>query len=600
MRAMERSDDREPGEGLAPPPRDPLLGAILAFASFLILWNLGRDALWTDEAESACLSKAILEHGLPVAFDGENYVSQWVVAFREDFNDDLVWVLTPWLQLYVAAGSFAILGPTTWAARLPFALVGILCVWMLYRLAWRLTADRTVARWSAGLLTTCIPFLLHARQCRYYTFAMFATLWAVHAYLGMRAQERNGGMRAKKRGSTWQLVVACAILFHGNYGLFLPLAGALGLHALLTGWGKLRPADVAFAILGVAALTAPWALYAKIYRTSSRFDPQYVWFNLSNYLHAINNYALPLLVPVLWALLRILGRWKAGVLRWSHPGWQVLGLLIVLDLAFVSTNVGLFTRYIIILVPPLVMLNATMGVWIARGASERFGLAGRAAWLLLPLCLVTTLPALPVNPLLLAWEDKTNKRPFLIRPAIRRPKAEMVTGRHEIFDLFTELFVDVKGPVEGLVDFFERNADPGDEIYMDYGDVPALFYLGDLEGVEIRGINQGIPYFNQPDWVVSRHNRRFEGREVMRTSLLRMGYEPIAIEGFPDTYWQNRPDPYAHSYRTASLRTPEQRGHRTYPPVSVFKHPDKELKDATGCLRGAAALQALGLTEGGR
>ena len=132
---------------------------------------------------------------------------------------------------------------------------------MIHRLARRATGDLRVARVASLLLLTCIPFLLHSRQARYYPVAMFATMWAVHAYVGMLE---------RKRGSTWQIVVAIAVLFHSNYGLCVPLVGSLALHALVYAWGRARLWQVFAVPAGIGALTLPWALYAEITRTASQ------------------------------------------------------------------------------------------------------------------------------------------------------------------------------------------------------------------------------------------------------------------------------------------------------------------------------------------
>lgn len=136
--------------------RDPILVAITALAAVLLLWHLGDRMLWQDEAETGLLAKSILRFGLPIASDGINVVSQ--EAGRE-FGADFLWRWSPWAQFYLAALSIALLGATPFAARLPFALLGLCCVPALYLVSRRLSGSVAVARLGALLLTLSVPFL---------------------------------------------------------------------------------------------------------------------------------------------------------------------------------------------------------------------------------------------------------------------------------------------------------------------------------------------------------------------------------------------------------------------------------------------------------
>jgi len=111
--------------------------ALTALGAVLLLWNLGRPALWQDEAETALRAESILESGLPrMSLDGALVTAQPSLAAHEG-NASGVWTWNTWLPAYLVAASFAVLGRTPFAARLPFALAGILALW----LAWRLFED---------------------------------------------------------------------------------------------------------------------------------------------------------------------------------------------------------------------------------------------------------------------------------------------------------------------------------------------------------------------------------------------------------------------------------------------------------------------------
>src|SRR5262249_18658912 len=142
-------------------------------AGALVLGRLDARLLWQDEAQTALVSETILEHGVPLGTDGKNFYSQEQGA---EYGAGFLWRWQPWLPFYLTAGSFAVLGKTTLAARLPWALFGLATVFLLYRHALATWRDRRVALIAAGLLASCVPFLLLARQCRYYAGTAFLSL----------------------------------------------------------------------------------------------------------------------------------------------------------------------------------------------------------------------------------------------------------------------------------------------------------------------------------------------------------------------------------------------------------------------------------------
>ncbi len=548
---------------------DWILLLVLLAGAYLILTNLGETRLWTDEAEAACLGQSILEHGVPTAFDGRNYMTQWVVAKREDFNDELVWVLSPWLQLYVSAGSFALLGVNTLAARLPFALVGIACLWMIFALAKRATGDKRIARTASLLLLTSIPFLLHSRQGRYYPIAMFATMWILHAYIGMLE---------RKKWSTVHIVVAVSVLFHANYGLCVPLLGALVLHALFYAWGRARLWQVFAVPAGIGLLTLPWAFYAEIHRTASRFDLTPYFYNFFTYVHQVNRWALPLVLVVAFAILRPLG-WKSRVLRMSNVGVTAAALIGIVAVAFLSTNVGLFARYIINVIPLFVFLNACFVVWIVDAVRARAGVSiSRVAWGLIPLMMFTTVLPVPFAPVLRVAAMNAPHKGFQDNPAVRNPLSDFEGIEHEVFDLIGELHRPYDGPLERIAKFLDVNAEPEHTLFIDYGDVPLLFYTDLI----VRGGLQGIPYHGKPEWIVSRSNRAGIAVNALREFADAEGYVPIVMMDTPDTRWENRPDPYVHFYEMPPVGQVARLTDGVYPPVVLYMRSDLELVDALG------------------
>jgi 4-amino-4-deoxy-L-arabinose transferase-like glycosyltransferase len=90
-----------------------LLAALIGVAALLVLPGIGATTLWSDEAETALVARNILQTGLPTASDGRHLVS--IFPNQHDVRDG-IYYWQPWLQMYLAAASMAVFGPTSFAA----------------------------------------------------------------------------------------------------------------------------------------------------------------------------------------------------------------------------------------------------------------------------------------------------------------------------------------------------------------------------------------------------------------------------------------------------------------------------------------------------
>src|SRR5438128_5397520 len=129
--------------------------AVAIIGAGLIFTNLGSDYLWEDEGDTAALASNILKFGAPKAWDGAAFLDS---DHGARLNGDLVMVTHPWVQYYLAAGSFLIFGQNTFAARFPFALASWLSIPAVYFFLWRLTRNRLSAFSAAALLTVSVQF----------------------------------------------------------------------------------------------------------------------------------------------------------------------------------------------------------------------------------------------------------------------------------------------------------------------------------------------------------------------------------------------------------------------------------------------------------
>jgi 4-amino-4-deoxy-L-arabinose transferase-like glycosyltransferase len=193
------------------------MAALCLAALFPLFASLDGDHLWADEGDTAVLAVNIKKFGVPKAWDGTAFIDS-DQGRRE--NEHLVMVSHPWVQYYVTAVSFALLGETTFAARLPFALAGWLTLVAAYVLILRLTGDRRAGLSACFLLLVSVQFLLYARQSRNYALAMLLTLVTLLAFF--RMQDRKTAL---------QFALMGALLFHTHPAAVAPLA-ALGVLTL--------------------------------------------------------------------------------------------------------------------------------------------------------------------------------------------------------------------------------------------------------------------------------------------------------------------------------------------------------------------------------
>ena len=479
-----------------------IAGALAAVAGVLALANLGNQYLWQDEAQTALLARSILSHGIPLGTDGTNSFSQELGA---EFGPDGVWRWHTWLSFYAVAASFAVLGQTAFAARLPFALAGAGCVLLTYALARELWRDRAAAAASAGLLALSVPFLILSRQARWYGLA------ALLALAGLLAYARIGRDRT---GPAWGLLAAALLLFHTHYLYCAVLLGACCLHALALERERLRPALAAAA--ATALLSAPWLLWLSGVELGPRYRERLA--SASDSLRYLGSFSRTLVGGVLahglWLLaapLLALRRVRLGepALPRERGLWSGLALVALhtgLGLALLALlGPGDYARYLTPLVPPL------------------FAVAG-----------------LLVGRLARAW-------PALAAAAVA---AWVLTGRLE--DLVYEITHDYDGPVEGIVGFLREHAQPGQTVATVYEDLPLKFYtglrvVGGLTGEDPEAARGA-------DWIVLRRHDvaavSRSVREALRRALAEGDYVRYLID-YPDTAFENREDPPRHRYRTA-------------------------------------------------
>jgi hypothetical protein len=193
----------------------------LTGAAFLTFWGLGHYALWDDEATTALSAIGVWRTGDTTAVIDHN-----VVAFEGGIElRNLRFRYMPPLPSYVAAPFVGLLGPTSFAARLPFAIAGFGSVAFLVYWLWTVRAGP----WIFGLVSAAtlgnVSLFLFSRECRYYSLGILLSLTMAYLYLQWD--------RYRKPAIVFSILSLC--LLASNYLNYVALYACLAVDYLV--WG---------------------------------------------------------------------------------------------------------------------------------------------------------------------------------------------------------------------------------------------------------------------------------------------------------------------------------------------------------------------------
>lgn len=186
---------------------------IFLIGSFLIFYNLDGSLLWKDEAGTAQIGIHTMQYGIPKVWDGQNMIAS---ADGNSFNDDFVVTSHGWLQFYIAGASISLLGNTTLAARAPFAFLAAVSILFMWLTAKEVSGKEGFANLTALIYICYIPFLLYARQARYYSLVFFFGLLSTWIFMRLfnRPRQKKGGCRWAWHGG---LGLSVALFFLSNH-----------------------------------------------------------------------------------------------------------------------------------------------------------------------------------------------------------------------------------------------------------------------------------------------------------------------------------------------------------------------------------------------
>ncbi|HUE37257.1 MAG TPA: hypothetical protein VMO20_07685 [Candidatus Acidoferrum sp.] len=487
--------------------------ALFALSFGLLFYHLDNHLLWGDEAETAVLAKNVMQFGVPRTYDGTNYI---ILHGNVDETPDHVWIWSPWMQNYLAASSFILFGPTTWAARAPFALIGWSSVLLLALVSWKIYRNHRVALSAAALLGASEVFLLHARCCRYYPISVFAEILLAYGIYELFASRGRG---------VWLTALALALLFYSNYIMAtanMPAVLCAGIMLWKQGRTVVLRLAAAFGIFVAAIL--PWLLYAHPWGQSKAMGGENYFAKALDYLQEIHFLFIPLCI----FLLPLIGLFsKDGKLEVPNTiqRWErFVLLLLALYFLTVLSAPGFYMRYQLPLLPLLCLLAAA---WVARYVKWR--------------SLAVGLIVVQISSNFISF---VTAFPFRHGRALRFPLVEFVPGiRAPYRDRFTD-----------VLDFFKTHAHPGETILSFDPEFPMIFYT---PMVLINGQIMAPPPGKLPDWILPSTASGVVARApVMVPDYIKSHYRLITISVHDSVLGDSMPEPDYHQYKTAQTLVP--------------------------------------------
>ena len=487
---------------------------LTVLSGVLLLADLGDGYLWQDEAQSALISRTILNEGVPKATDGKNNFEQARDAIQ---GANKTWRYHPWLHFYTIAGSFAVLGESTLSARLPAALAGIGSVLMLYFLGLKVTRNRETAFIAGLLLALSVAFLLLTTQCRYYGLSIFFAVLGAHSFFRMIRSERWGFLL---------FVASSFFLFHAHYIYCATLFLSLLAYTWFFARAQLKRVISGMAIVTVVNIPAIY-WYGGI---SQKAEGEILSFSdtlsfLSTFGGHIDQFLIPGALILLLGILAVVGLVKTG----NSKGADLPVSIQALALPFIFSMVTVLSIAVLVHKPyfryigpviPFFMLIMTILIRWAMQIHVLMGVAIIVIWL--------------------------------------------ATG--DLKSYGQQMTTDYYGPMEGITQFLNKFGEPKDTVAITYGDLPVKFYTD----LHVFGALSNKDYRKalNAKWIVLRKHSIMEEDAQMKKFLvnnLDMSQYQQATIDYPDIPFQNREVLDKHHFKPV----------RNAPKVRILKRVDK-------------------------
>ena len=333
-------------------------GLIVLAVAYLALTGLDNTYFWDDEAYVGIMAKNFLATGTLTGWDGRNL---WGYRNGSALNHELLNINPP-LDNLITAAAFALSVPTTWTARFPFVMIGLLALLVLaVVLYYDFGQHPLLVRLALASTGLSVSYLLYIRQCRYYAPALLFALLVFYSY--------------RRYLDTFQIrffvgiTLSAILLFYTNWLLcagFLLTLGIFHLTFYLKKFSVKEWRVAGISVVTFAGCTVPYALYFQIWnRPDVPTEGQWIlrgltlmWWNVRE-MNGLGVLPWTLAVGLGFCLVRY--RQQHPVVVHRACQWAFIGILNLFVIAWLSPqplNVSAFAdvRYILVSLPFLVGL----------------------------------------------------------------------------------------------------------------------------------------------------------------------------------------------------------------------------------------------------
>jgi 4-amino-4-deoxy-L-arabinose transferase-like glycosyltransferase len=508
--------------------RDPYVISLALLSLPLFLFGLGSTYLWQDEAQTALLGRSILQHGVPMVGTGAESLS---AHMGSDAGIDGIYFQISWLQAYLVAGSLWLFGESSWAARIPFAIAGWLCVALVAWMMQCVGANRTATRLAALLTATCVPFIVCSRQARYYALTAAVTTVVAGAYSALRQRVRDH----RPLGSIPAVFAAGATLLVLSFDVTaIGVLGVIAVHWWFSSGNDVRRAGAFWLPWSVAAVVLIGWIVLSSSAASRRTHgnvadvPDRFAHGIPYYANQIDAHVLPLPVAAVAVAASLRGP--------TRPAVMILALFIVGGIGGAMLSPYRFFRYAMPVVP-IVLSLAALGL---SGLAAR----GRLAKVIAGILVIVLVGSNALNVLshtLLA--RLANATGFIT------VRERQIHNRVPLAELLRELRDPPKGPIAATVEYLRQHAGRGDVVVTTYGELPLKFHTSlQVYGGETAQLpSDGV----HATWIWPRPSKAYAAEqpsvEWVQRELSRGGYLRIELDAV-DRRWENREDPEEHIF----------------------------------------------------
>ncbi len=510
---------------------------LAVYSTLMIFPSLDNGALQVDEGADTFISTTLLKSHFPRHSDGIN--SSMLFA---NVHDGL-FVYRPWVAYYIQSFSLSLFGQTTFAARLPFALIGIFSVIFLYRFALKFTDQKFVAFLAAFFLASSIPALIYFRTARYVGAPILLSILLLNFYIDIYEN---------RKWNPVGLIVISIIFFHTMYVEFAGMIAGVLIHFFIHYKETLpenrQRAAWAAGITGVFCI--PWLIFispifSKVaqhlasWSTLIDLSWQGYFKRFAGFLFQVNNYIFPfILLPLLF-------------LRQLRPFTKQVSLLLLCILTVLLTALAHampLLQYISAGFPLFFLLSAIL-------LANIFSKYPVTRSLLVALLITSNWIHIGLfSPLKMVLKDHPiwfQKSPYLKN--VYDSFIREINFKSVYFDYLYEISHDYKGPLDKIVTFFKTHGSPDDSCYID-NEADSLAYYTGMKIIH----RDDISALDTPDWIVLRGDYRHAVEENSSSQIAQNLREVLS----------------KHPYSKIELNAPSIRVNNTYDiQIHLFRSP---------------------------